>query len=188
MLPIKTPAQLDQPDLSETTTLQEKKPEVVSKAVKEPLVETREVTGEVLPVANLEVMEHPINVPPSRDYGFTYSKTYRDYRFHKGVDFTAAGGTPVQAVMAGRVDSVDYSLEEGYKIVVDNGSGWKTVYSHVGDVQVAKGQKVGPGDTLAVVAAPGSKESVLGPHLHFELLYKDKNQNPLDYLPAPEVR
>lgn len=185
-----SPALQKEPDLSETTTLPKKEADIESKQEAkntEQEVNKAVNTMDNEPVSETKKMEHPVNFPPSRKYGFTYSKTYKDYRFHKGVDFKADSGTPVRAVMAGKIDSVEYSAQEAYKIVVNHGSGWKTVYSHVGDVKVEKGQRVGPGDTLAVVAVPGSKESIMGPHLHFELLYKGQSQNPLEYLPEIET-
>nr|WP_239063114.1 phage tail tip lysozyme [Streptomyces sp. SID13031] len=84
---------------------------------------------------------------------------------HKGLDFVVALGSPVYAVEAGEVKSVD---EEWIKI--SHGEGLETWYRFFDSQKVKKGDKVTRGQQIGTSgegneAAPGKS----GAHLHFEV-------------------
>ncbi|MBE7535826.1 MAG: M23 family metallopeptidase [Anaerolineales bacterium] len=100
---------------------------------------------------------------------------------HTGVDIDAVEGTTVLAAGAGTVVSAGWGLFSGsdnnisdpYGIAVvlrhDFGYMGKTlytIYAHMSEVKVVKGQRMKLGDTLGLV---GSTGATTGPHLHFEV-------------------
>lgn len=134
------------------------------------------------PVVEPGAMLAPVEGDLLRSFGFQFSDLYGDYRLHAGIDLGAPKGTPVNAVLDGRVEAVEYSDLFRYRITLDHGDGWQTRYSHVDQVQVRKGQRVAAGETLALVGEPGLEEQLDDTHLHFELRQDGKPLDPSKYL------
>ncbi|GGZ89592.1 M23 family metallopeptidase [Streptomyces echinoruber] len=84
---------------------------------------------------------------------------------HTGVDFHAAGGTPVHAVGAGTVVQTGWGGAYGNQIVIKMNDGTYTQYGHLSSIEVSVGQEVTPGQQIALSGATGN---TTGPHLHFE--------------------
>lgn len=86
-----------------------------------------------------------------------------------GVDFGAPVGTVVKASMAGEVilaKSSGYNGGYGLYIVVKHANGTQTLYAHLSRVDVAIGENVSIGQTIA---KSGNTGRSTGPHLHFEV-------------------
>lgn len=118
-----------------------------------------------------------------RHFGLSYSQTFSDYRFHKGVDIELERGAEVVAVLGGKVTAAATSKGEAGVVTIDHGSGWQTLYAHLNEVYVKVGETVKQGQPLGSVNQPGLNEILEGPHLHFELRKDGQEVNPLDYLP-----
>jgi murein DD-endopeptidase MepM/ murein hydrolase activator NlpD len=129
--------------------------------------------------ADFSRSQSPVAGQPAVGYGQGYSKTYEDYRFHGGGDFTAPVGTAIQAVLDGRVSSISTDVEWGTTVSVDHGDGWVTRYCGCQGVVVETGDKVKAGQVLAEVGNPGLIEVGLGPHLHFEIRHGEEVLDPL---------
>jgi murein DD-endopeptidase MepM/ murein hydrolase activator NlpD len=54
----------------------------------------------------------------------------------------------------------------GFRVIIDHGNDYITLYAHLRDIYVERGQIVGQGQ---VIGASGANGNVTGPHLHFEL-------------------
>jgi murein DD-endopeptidase MepM/ murein hydrolase activator NlpD len=101
----------------------------------------------------------------------------RGNRFHAGVDFLAETGTPVGAARAGRVVFAGPSSGGwGNLVVLAHGQGVRTKYAHLSRIDVRVGALVGGGSTIGLVGATGE---ATGPHLHFEVLVRGANVDPL---------
>ncbi|WP_431983224.1 transglycosylase family protein, partial [Streptomyces qinglanensis] len=85
---------------------------------------------------------------------------------HTGVDFSAATGTPVQAVAAGEVVAAGDGGAYGNQVVVRHADGKYSQYGHLSSLAVRAGQQVDAGTRLGLSGATGN---VTGPHLHFEV-------------------
>ena len=87
---------------------------------------------------------------------------------HDGVDFRASIGTPVRAALTGIVLEVNQGAvpycQYGKWVIVKHGNGLATLYAHLSQINVQKGQAVGTG---AVVGFSGNTGYATGPHLHF---------------------
>ena len=73
-------------------------------------------------------------------------------RPHYGLDFAAAEGTPIKAMLNGEVTLAKPDLYfTGGTIIFDHGHGISTLYMHMKDVNVKKGQKVKQGQIIGTV-------------------------------------
>ncbi|WP_406725292.1 M23 family metallopeptidase [Streptomyces sp. GD-15H] len=124
----------------------------------------------------------PVGVRPRVLRGWEPPET-RYGRGHRGVDLTAAPGTPVRAVAAGRVSYAGRVAGRGVVSVELSGTGvppLRTTYEPVLP-SVEKGAEVAPGEVIGTVAATGSH--CTAPCLHWGLLRADVYLNPLALLP-----
>lgn len=99
-------------------------------------------------------------------------------RDHKGLDFTADVGTPVYATGDGVVKNAYFSGTYGNVIFVDHGYGYETRYAHLSKFNARKGERVKRGDIIGFVGSTGLSG---GPHLHYEVLYKGLQINPINF-------
>lgn len=96
---------------------------------------------------------------------------------HKGVDFAAPTGTPIKAAGDGVVERAGPYSSFGNYVRIKHAGGYKTAYAHLS--RFAKGMRAGArvrqGDIIGYVGTTGRST---GPHLHYEVLYKDNQVNP----------
>jgi len=122
--------------------------------------------------SNFGMRKHPI---------LGYSK------MHKGVDFAAPKGTPVYAGGNGIIEYATYNGGYGKYIRIRHNNAYKTVYAHLLGFQkgVSKGKRVNQGDIIGYVGSTGSST---GPHLHYEILFQNKQINPMKMkLPSGKI-
>jgi murein DD-endopeptidase MepM/ murein hydrolase activator NlpD len=103
----------------------------------------------------------------------------RGNRFHAGIDIPAAKGTPVAAAAGGRVVFAAVGEGFGKLVVLEHGNGVRTRYAHLSRITVRVGQFVKARATVGLVGATGE---ATGPHLHFEVLVRGANVDPLSAL------
>lgn len=103
----------------------------------------------------------------------------RGNRFHAGIDIPAAKGTPVGAAAAGRVVFAAVGDGFGKLVVVEHAHGVRTRYAHLSRITVRVGQYVKARETVGLVGATGEAS---GPHLHFEVLVRGANVDPMSAL------
>lgn len=95
--------------------------------------------------------------------------------FHSAIDFDGSYGDLIYAAGSGTVIEAGWYDSYGYKLTIDHGNGYKTVYAHCSKLLVEVGQEVTKSEEIAYVGATGY---ATGPHLHFELLYNNVKMDP----------
>jgi len=130
---------------------------------------------------DLNTLTRPLAGALLVDFGWQYSTTLEDWRFHPGVDIQAAEGTGVRAALAGKVVHVLETFEYGLTVRIDHGAGYATVYGQLKSSSVKAGDVVSQGAQIGIVGSPAGIELEDGPHLHFELLSGQEALNPQDY-------
>jgi murein DD-endopeptidase MepM/ murein hydrolase activator NlpD len=96
---------------------------------------------------------------------------------HRGVDFAAASGSPVQAAGDGVVVAAGPFGSYGNYVRIKHDSSYSTAYAHL--QRFARGvrvkSRVHQGEIIGYVGATGR---ATGPHLHYEVLKNDVQLNP----------
>ncbi len=98
---------------------------------------------------------------------------------HEGIDMGAATGTPVYATGTGLVSDQKPQSGYGIQIVIDHGFGYRTRYAHLSKSLVKPGQLVKRGELIGEVGSTGRST---GPHLHYEVIYRGRPVNPINYI------
>jgi len=105
----------------------------------------------------------------------------RGHAWHSGIDLPAPLGTPVYAARAGTVVWAGWrDGGYGFLVVVAHGSGERSMYAHLSQIDVRVGVWVGQGVRVGLVGASGH---ATGPHLHFEVRVRNAAVDPLRALP-----
>lgn len=97
------------------------------------------------------------------------------YAGHSGIDIAAPTGTPIYAANGGPILYAGWN-NWGYGTTVVIGHGpWSTLYGHMSSRAVGCGQVVGAGQIIGYVGSSGKST---GPHLHFEIRFRNQPQDP----------
>lgn len=123
----------------------------------------------------------PINIKDftmSSGYGVRRDPVYGSSKFHEGLDFAAKTGTPVFATADGTVEVAERKSGYGNCIDIAHGYNYLTRYAHLSEINVKPGQSVKRGEMIGRVGSTGKST---GPHLHYEVRFKDEPQNPVNY-------
>jgi murein DD-endopeptidase MepM/ murein hydrolase activator NlpD len=99
-------------------------------------------------------------------------------RPHRGVDYAAATGTPIQAAGDGKI--IHRSRKGGYgrTVIIEHARGYSTLYAHLSSYakQARLGGQVKQGQTIGYVGQSGL---ATGPHLHYEFRVNGAHRDPL---------
>ena len=108
-------------------------------------------------------------------------------KMHKGIDFAAPKGTPIYAGGNGVVEYIGNNGGYGKYIRIRHNNDYKTAYAHLSGYKkgISKGSRVSQGEIIGYVGSTGLST---GPHLHYEIMYKNKQINPLTLkLPSGKI-
>jgi murein DD-endopeptidase MepM/ murein hydrolase activator NlpD len=119
----------------------------------------------------------------SSGWGYRIHPIYKVRKMHWGQDFTAPVGTPIYATGDGKVTEVKGSKRSrvglGLNVKIDHGFGYETVYGHLNEFNVKRGQKVKRGEVIGYVGNTGGSTA---PHLHYEVHRNGRKVNPAYYM------
>jgi murein DD-endopeptidase MepM/ murein hydrolase activator NlpD len=116
----------------------------------------------------------------------------RIQKMHYGEDWACAMGTPILAAGAGVVEEAGPKGENGNYVRIRHANGYKTGYAHMQKFAsgVATGVRVRQGQIIGYVGSTGLSS---GPHVHFEVLIKNRFDNSYSHanprtIPVPNER
>ncbi|MBP6115304.1 MAG: M23 family metallopeptidase [Neisseriaceae bacterium] len=121
--------------------------------------------GSPLPDVNLQV---------TSGFGRRNHPVLGEIMAHNGLDIRAAIGTRVQATAAGMVSVAETQSGYGNVVKIEHAFGFQTVFAHLDKLLVQPGDLVKQG---TIVAESGNTGRSTGPHLHYEVRFKN---TPLD--------
>lgn len=111
-------------------------------------------------------------------YGSRVDPVNAERVFHNGIDFVASAGAPVYATADGKVEKSEKSGMYGNCIDIMHGDSYLTRYAHLSELLVDPGSLVKRGDLIGRVGSTGKSSQ---PHLHYEVWYKGKVQDPVNF-------
>jgi len=107
-----------------------------------------------------------------------YHPVLNRIRAHKGVDYAAPTGTPVNATGDGKVIYKGRKGGYGRTVIIRHGGTYTTLYAHLSRYArgLRAGQRVRQGQVIGFVGKSGLAS---GPHLHYEFRVKGQHRDPL---------
>jgi hypothetical protein len=129
----------------------------------------------------LAFLQSPIALGARLSSRFSNSRFHpvlRTWRAHRGVDFAAPRGTPVEVTGNGTVIERARQSTYGNTIVVRHTNGWTTRYAHMNRFATgtAVGSKVDQGEVIGYVGMTGL---ATGPHVHYEMRINGTLEDPM---------
>ncbi len=110
-------------------------------------------------------------------FGYRTDPFYKVIKFHEGIDFTAAVGTPIYATGDGVISLAEFnSGGYGNQIVINHGFTYESRYAHLSKIKVKKGQRVKRGEIIGLMGNTGKSTA---PHLHYEVRKAGVPMNPI---------
>ena len=121
----------------------------------------------------------PVKSRITSEYGTRKDPFTGKPKKHRGIDFAGKIGTELMAVAPGRVVSAGERVGYGTTVEIDHGLGFTTLYAHLSQILVSRGDWVRPG---TVIGLAGSSGRSTGPHLHYEIRYKGTPFDPTKFV------
>ena len=99
-------------------------------------------------------------------------------KMHKGIDFAAPIGTRIYAAGSGTIKEITTKGGYGKYIKIKHDNYYSTAYAHLSKFNnsLKVGSKVRQGDVIGFVGKTGT---ATGPHLHYEVIYKGSQIDPM---------
>ena len=95
---------------------------------------------------------------------------------HGGLDIAAPEGTPIKATSAGKIMLAAKGLYyTGNIVIIDHGYDLQSMYIHMKDINIKKGDLVKQGQLIGTVGSTGRST---GPHLHWNIYWNKIRINP----------
>lgn len=125
------------------------------------------------------LMKTPINgARLSSGFGLRRHPVLGYSRMHRGVDFAAPTGTPILAAGEGTIARIGPFSTYGNYVRVRHADGYETAYAHMSRFArgLRAGSRVRQGQVIGYVGTTGRST---GPHLHYEVLRRGQQVNPM---------
>lgn len=97
------------------------------------------------------------------------------YELHEGIDFVGEVGDIIAAAGDGIVTASGPRGGYGITVMIDHGYGYETLYAHMSETKVNKGDRIKRGQIIGYVGSTGRSS---GPHLHYSIYKNEKAIDP----------
>jgi murein DD-endopeptidase MepM/ murein hydrolase activator NlpD len=112
------------------------------------------------------LFKYPARGRISSTMGFRIDPFTKKRAFHAGIDISNRVGMPIYASQSGKVIFTGYKGNYGKTVILSHQQGYTTLYGHLDEILVKKGQTVRQGTKIGTLGNTGRST---GPHLHFEI-------------------
>jgi len=122
-------------------------------------------------------LPRPVEGTLAQGFGEHLHPRFKTKTVQSGLLITAEAGASVLSTAEGKVVFADIYQSYGPMVILDHGSGYFSLYTHLRSFQVAKGQILRQGEPLGSVG-----ETLDGPRLGFEIRYLAQPTDPQKWL------
>lgn len=126
----------------------------------------------------------PVNGLITSKYGNRTDPLNKKKGIHEGVDIRGKHGEKIRATAAGIVVKAFVNGGYGNYVEIDHGNGYRTVYAHMQNYLVKKGESVQQGQIIGQVGSSGRST---GPHLHYEIRLHSTPVNPTKFMKVADL-
>jgi len=109
-------------------------------------------------------------------YGRVMHPKFKTVTFNNGIMIQAPSGTPVKSVYDGKVIYVGWLKGYGQMLIMDNGSGYYTLFANLSKVLKDKGEAAERGTDIGLVGDTGAGDTT---GLYFEIRQKGVPRDPM---------
>lgn len=146
------------------------------------VAEFRQIT-DLLQLSIGELCDYPVISPVkspvvSSGFGWRLHPIHNVRKFHTGIDFVKAKGTPIYATGNGVIIRKDYDSGYGNYIEIAHAGGFRSFYAHLSKGLVSVGDSVNITQQIACV---GNTGTTTGYHLHYEIRKEKRFLNPAEW-------
>lgn len=111
-------------------------------------------------------------------FGYRIHPVHGVSKMHWGIDFNCRKGTEIQASGKGKVEFAGRKSGFGNCVIIDHGYGFKSLYGHMSEIKVKRGQEIARGHLVGLVGSTGLST---GDHLHYEVIKNGERVDPIQY-------
>lgn len=105
--------------------------------------------------------------------------------YHRANDIAGPLGSPIYPVGAGTVEFAGRVADgKGNVVIINHGDGLKSLYGHMGKIEVGIGDVI---DTKTEIGTVGLTGHTTGPHVHLEIYDRENLVNPASVLPNEQI-
>lgn len=112
-------------------------------------------------------------------YGRQLDPRFNTPIFRNGIYIKTAPEADARAVYSGKVVFADWFKGYGQLVIINHGEGYHSLYANLNEIFLKVGDII---DSKAGVGRVGESAAVSGPSLYFEIRYKGKPLNPVQWL------
>lgn len=139
-----------------------------------PHEELMKKVDEYLRTINFMPLGKPVNGLITSKFGNRTDPVNNKKGFHEGVDIRGKHGEKIRSTGAGVVVKAFKNGGYGNYVEIDHGNGYRTIFAHMQNFLVKRGEAVKRGQIIGLVGSSGRST---GPHLHYEIRL---NKNPIN--------
>jgi len=116
---------------------------------------------------------------------YKYKGKAIDRAVHLGVDLASTANAKIRAANGGRVIMAEAVGIFGNSVIIDHGFGLASLYSHLNEITVNKGDALSKGDVIGTTGLTGLAG---GDHLHFSMIVHNTFVNPVEWWDATWIK
>ncbi len=116
---------------------------------------------------------------------YKYKGKEIDRAVHLGIDLASTANAKVGAANGGRVIMAEDEGIFGKTVIIDHGFGLASLYSHLNEIIVNKGDELAKGDIIGTTGLTGLAG---GDHLHFSMIVHSVFVNPVEWWDAAWIK